>query len=385
MTETSFKIASSNCFNTCFWVKCSQISLGILSLLFLFSCDHPSQQEWIKYDPLDKKFNKNGRIDILKDHTIGLIGSASSVEFNVSGDSIVLELQSQFAHGNNFALEINNEYQQRYMIKDTLINKYTIHLPSQDHIKIGIFKTSEAATGNLIFHGIEAKNLLEPPVKRQKTIEFIGNSITCGAQSDTSEVSCGEGFYHDQHNAYLAYGPRLARALEADFFLSSVSGIGMYRNWNDENILEPIMPQVYENLYLDLNTDKRYSFESKPDIVSICLGTNDMSGGNGIKERKKFNREKFTENYISFIDKIYKHYPECQIILLNPPVLPPENKQILFSCLEDVKKYFKGKNEIVLFDFDGIEGRGCTGHPSVEDQANMSQQLLPVFKELAAK
>lgn len=354
-------------------------------LILLFSCDNPSNQGLIKFSPKEAHFKISGRFDFLEDNTIGLIGSASSIEFNVKGDSVMIKLQSQYAHGNNFALVINNEYQRRFRIKDSLINTYTVRLPSQEINKVGIFKTSEAATGNLIFHGIEARNLLDPPSKKNKTIEFIGNSITCGAQSDTSEVPCGEGFYHDQHNAYLAYGPRLARTLGAEFFLSSVSGMGIYRNWNDENILEPIMPQVYENLYLDLNADKPYSFEIKPDIVSICLGTNDMSGGDGIKERKNFNREKFIENYISFVDKVYKHYPNCEIILLNSPTIPPENKQELFSCLQEVKEHFKGKKDMVLFDFESIEINGCTGHPSIQDQDKMSQQLLPVFKRLASK
>lgn len=359
--------------------------LGLLVFILLLSCENHSKQELIKFGPRHELFKRSGRIDTLEDNSIGLIGSASSIEFNVSGDSIVLALQSQFAHGNNFALEINNEYQRRYMIKDSLIHKYTIHLPSKDANKVGVFKTSEAATGNLIFRGVEAKGLLEPPGQKMKTIEFIGNSITCGAQSDTSDVPCGEGFYHDQHNAYLAYGPRLARELNADYLLSAVSGIGIYRNWNDENELEPIMPQVYENLYLDLNSDKPYSFELKPDIVSICLGTNDMSAGDGIKVRKPFDKDKYIKNYVSFIDKIYKHYPDCQIILLNIPVSSAEKKQELFSCLKKVQGHFKGKNEIVLFDFDGIESMGCTGHPNPENQEKMAKQLLLVFKELISR
>ncbi len=65
-------------------------------------------------------------------------------------------------------------------------------------------------------------------------IEFIGNSITCGAAADPSEVPCGTGVYHDQHNAYYAYGPRVARALAANYIVRSVSGSGIYRNWNSD-------------------------------------------------------------------------------------------------------------------------------------------------------
>ena len=53
------------------------------------------------------------------------------------------------------------------------------------------------------------------------------------------------------------------------------------------------MPQVYENLYLNLDDSKKYDFSIKPDIVNICLGTNDLSYGDGVKPRLLFNREKF--------------------------------------------------------------------------------------------
>jgi len=353
----------------------------ILLSLFILSCENYSKQPLITYDPLAPNFIYDGRIDTLADNSIGLIGSASSVKFNVSGDSLILMIQSQYAQGNNFALVINSELQKRYMIRDSLINRYTIHLPSKGKNKIGIYKTSEAATGNLIFHGIEAKSILVAPERHKKTIEFIGNSITCGALSDTAEVSCGEGFYHDQHNAYLAYGPRLARALKVNYFVSAVSGIGIYRNWNDENELEPNMLQVYENLYLDLNSPKPYPFKVKPDIVSICLGTNDMSDGDGSKERKEFNKDRFIENYIVLIDKIYKHYPKCQIVLLNSPMLSADKNETLFACLETVKEHFGDSHQIELFSFEGIFPNGCFWHPSIQDHDKMANQLLPFFKK----
>jgi hypothetical protein len=71
----------------------------------------------------------------------------------------------------------------------------------------------------------------------------------------------------------------LSRVIDVDYLVSSVSGIGMYRNWNDENKEEPIMPEVYENLYLTKDNSKpKYDFVFQPNIISIALGTNDFSG-----------------------------------------------------------------------------------------------------------
>ena len=62
------------------------------------------------------------------------------------------------------------------------------------------------------------------PVRR---MEFIGNSITCGTGSDQSVVPCDKGVWQDQHNAYLSYGPAVARSFNAQWQLSAVSGIGL--------------------------------------------------------------------------------------------------------------------------------------------------------------
>ena len=360
-------------------------SICVLILVFLFACKNDQNSTFKKYSPIDQVFKVEGRKEILPDKTIALIGSASSIEFNVEGDSVEIFLQSQYAHGNSFTIVLNDANPKRFRILGDSIQRFKIALSKQNENKVGIFKATEAATGNLIFHGLKAKNLLKKPSKKPITIEFIGNSITCGAQSDTEFVACNEGFYHDQHNAYLAYGPRVARALGVNYFLSSVSGIGIYRNWNDENIQEPIMPQVYENLYLDANVNKPYDFKEIPDIVSICLGTNDMSNGDGSKPRLEFNRKKYIENYSAFIATVYKHYPHTQIVLLSSPIISGEKGELLISCLKEIQEEWSEKHPVALFEFEPLEARGCTGHPSLDDHKLLAEQLIPVYEKLLKK
>jgi hypothetical protein len=68
---------------------------------------------------------------------------------------------------------------------------------------VWIYKATEAHTGAVYIQKITGNDIrpIHPP--NAPLIEFIGNSITCGAAADTSEVRCGTGVYHDQHNAYL--------------------------------------------------------------------------------------------------------------------------------------------------------------------------------------
>ncbi|NJW55033.1 GDSL family lipase, partial [Salinimicrobium sp. CDJ15-91] len=129
------------------------------------------------------------------------------------------------------AVELNEEYKGRFRVtKDTL--KFA--LPRKDSANtIAIYKETEAANGILIFSGIRAKKIEKISEKPQVRIEFIGESMTCGMGADTTEINCDEGEWFDQHSAYMAYGPRVARELGVDYEINCVSGMGIYRNWND--------------------------------------------------------------------------------------------------------------------------------------------------------
>ena len=206
-----------------------------------------------------------------------------------------------------------------------------------------------------------------------------------GFGNDATTIPCGTGDWFDQHNAYWAYGPILARALNADYVLSSVSGYGMYRNWNDEHKDEPIIPEVYENLYLNKDSSKPYDFKFQPDLVSICLGTNDLSDGDGTKPRLPFNEEKYISNYINFIKTVYKHAPNTRLVLLNSPMVSGERNTTLVNCLKKVIQAFKEDTThkpIELFEFQPMIPNGCGSHPDIADDKVMANQLIPFFKKL---
>ncbi|SNR31180.1 SGNH/GDSL hydrolase family protein [Lutibacter flavus] len=353
-------------------------------LLTLIGCTKKSNSILLYKKANNSSFSYQGRTDVLKDSSVALISSAASVEFIVEGDSINLHLQSGNNSHNYIVVSINDEYQKRFKIDAKSITSIPLSLPKTAQNKIGIFKATEAGSGNVIFHGVEAAKISPIINDKEYFIEFIGDSVTCGAAADPNDVPCGTGEYLDQHNAYLAFGPRIARALNVNFMLSSVSGIGIYRNWNDENIEEPIMPQVYNNLYLNTDATKKYDFSIKPAIVNICLGTNDLSNGDGIKTRLPFNKEKFVLNYIEFVKTVYSHYPNTKIVLLNSPMIIGETNDLLVSCLNEVQNYFSTNTDkkVTIFQLDKAYNSGCTTHPNVEEHKEIAEKLTPFFKNL---
>lgn len=331
----------------------------------------------------DSQFYKTqGRIEKTADNAIVLIGSASSVTFDFTGKSCTISLQSKNEYGHHayVSIELDGKYKGRIRVEKEMKN-YEVKTTSGKKHTLKIFKATEASTGGILFNGTKAK-LLPTSVKEKKKIEFIGNSITCGMGADVIEIPCGQGEWFDQHNAYMAYGPVLSRNLDVDFQLSSVSGMGMYRNWNDET--EPVMPNVYENLYLNNDASKPYNFDFKPDIISIALGTNDFSEGDGTKERQPFNADKFVSNYISFLKMLYKHNPNVQIVVVNSPMVNGERDIVFTDCLEKIRDSFKNEKykPIQIFKFTAVTPHGCTSHPDAEDHKIMATQYEPFLKEL---
>ena len=356
-------------------------------LLSLFSCKNKSFTSWDANHPAIHYF---GRAILDQDKYIELIGSASYVEISFSGDSCILFLKN-IASGDNYnyvSIEVDNEYKQRLRVDGDSIKPYTIKtsLTGIDHL-LRVYKATEAQNGLVAFTGIKANELKEIVHPPAMSIEFIGNSITCGMGNDISGVPCDSGQWYDQHNAYWAYGPRVARALGTDFMLSSVSGIGIYRTWNTEH---PGMPQLYESAYLTADSSKRWDFSVKtPDVVSICLGTNDLSDGDGKTPRAKFDSTIFVKGYIDFIGTIYKHYPNTRIVLLSSPMLSGEKAKSLYNCLQtisgEIAKSYPTKASIEIFQFKPMVPKGCSYHPDKNDHEILAKELIPFFKQVLEK
>lgn len=74
------------------------------------------------------------------------------------------------------------------------------------------------------------------------------------------------------------YGPLIARAVNADFFVEAWSGKGMVRNYGDPNItsVDPF-PKYYPYTLATEWTQKWDFYAWVPDVIVINLGTNDYS------------------------------------------------------------------------------------------------------------
>lgn len=316
---------------------------------------------------------------------IELISSVVHFGFSFKGKSCTIYASINDAQGHNYLqYELDGVYQKRLKVTGSIIQPIIITADNDGPHIIWIYKATEAHTGAINIQKITGNNLQAIKPSNAPLIEFIGNSITCGAAADTSEVKCGQGVYHDQHNAYYAYGPRVSRTLNANYILSSVSGIGIYRTWNMDG---PSMPQVYGKESFHLEDTMLWNFNMyAPKIVSIALGTNDMSRGDQVHARQPFDSAVFVKNYIAFVQLVKSKYPKAIIALLSSPIISGSDRLLLQNCLGAVKQNinasYPNDKPVALFFFEPMHAGGCSGHPSVADHAILASQLLPFFKNL---
>lgn len=360
------------------------IGIGFL----YFGCSAPSNKASDTDVLQAASFHPFGRTLLSDSNGLELISSAAHVGFTFTGSECQVYAHIPDANGHNYIqYELDGVYQKRIKIPGSNPQPVVIAALKEGTHTVWLYKATEAHTGPVFLERITGTGLKALEIPDAPLIEFIGNSITCGAAADPSEVPCGTGSYHDQHNAYNAYGPRVARALKTNFILSSVSGIGVYRNWNSDG---PTMPQVYEKADFQHDSQREWNFGTyTPDIVSIALGTNDFSNGDGQRPRLPFDSTTFVENYIRFVTLVKSKYPKAQIALLSSPMVNGERGITLQNCLTAVKQNVDTAHPldtpVAVFFFKAMQARGCSGHPNVEDHAILAAEVAPFFKGLLAK
>jgi len=355
----------------------------ISSILTIHACRPAIKMN--EYSPDHKYIFSSGRIDREIPGKLRLISSGSYLSFQFRGTELSIDMQNNYEDENHhyIAIEIDGLYIGKQKVEYGKTN-FQIGSDLEDGIhKAVICKATEPISGYLEIGTIYCRELVKNEIPPTRKIEYIGNSITCGAQSDTSQIGCNEGVYHDNINAYLAYGPRVSRKFNADYVLSSVSGLGITRTWNAEH---PAIPEVYESLYL--TEDKSECWEPdafSPNLVSICLGTNDFSDGDGSYDRKPLDSATFVNEYLFFVRSIHERYPSAKVCLLNSPVFDGESREKLDSWLEFITRQVNTElagDIIAYYTFKKVYNSGCTGHPSIDDHEDIANELIPFYRRI---
>jgi hypothetical protein len=347
---------------------------------YSITAENGNVNEWnvyISYPPISassSSYQYIGRFDLSNPELPRVWASGAYIRAKFMGSYCSVVINDEVLWGNSFnyyTIRVNN----REPIRVKSVGKVNyIHvasdLPQGEHT-ITITKDTESAIGYIEFAGISVEEIIPMGTIPDRHLEFIGNSITCGAESDLSVFSCNEGSWFDRHNAYKSYGAIVARALNADYHLASVSGIGMIQSCCG---MDYVMADSYANIELNRGTTPWDFTAYSPHLVGITLGQND-----GIQDSTQF-----CSAYVNFIQTVRANYPNAHILCLTSPMGNTALTNALKRYLNGIVSHMHsiGDEKVHMYAYSRSYNRGCGGHPDVSDHSEIANELKPVIQSI---
>lgn len=343
-------------------------------LLFVFCFLNTHAKEKINFfRPDHAQIKYMGRIDFSEKIKPKMWASASQVHFTFKGTLCKVVITDEELYGkyhNYIDIIVDGNYTRIKLKskKDTILIanglRHAVH-------HVILVKSTEAGIGYIQFDGILCNKLIKSAATTSRKIESFGDSITSGMGSDTIAVGCHKADWYDQTNGYMSYAAITGRALNAQYHLTSASGIGIIHSCCDMDIL---MPQVYNKISLRDNKILWDFNKYQPDVVTICLGQND-----GVQDSAKF-----CNAYIKFVEKLREHYPAATIILLSSPMADAKLLAAFTNYLPAVRNHFfaAGDKNVFRYIFSKQSISGCDSHPSIAEHKQIAGELTAYIKEI---
>ena len=280
------------------------------------------------YTPTWENVKPLGRTHMLED-SLWLAFSGTGAEFTFHG----CRAEVTIAGDMNATKPANEENQVRiaiYMngtrVVDDMIDAkektYVVcDLDAAQDVTVRIIKLSETAmsTCGIKAIAVDSAEGIRPTAAKNRRIEFIGDSITCGYGVDDEVAE--HHFSTATEDVTKAYAYKTAAMLDADYSMVSISGYGIisgYTATGEEKITAQTIPQFYEKLGFSYGTYQRkiaasikWDFAAfQPDLIVVNLGTNDDSYTLDHPERQ----EEYCTAYTAFLKKVRANNPDAKIL-----------------------------------------------------------------------
>lgn len=260
-----------------------------------------------------------------------------------------------------------------------LLKENSVSASAYSGVKIRLVKETEiqyASSGiRLIITDSDA--IIEPTGYKERKIEFIGDSITCGyGIGGSPEVP----FSTEFESADDAYAVLCARALDADYQLVSFSGIGVISRYVEPERDEPLTDVLISSLYQETDAvlSKRMSLPAskwefhafRPQVIVVNLGTNDASYTRGVRERE----EQFFQKYAEFLRIVHTENPQAEIVC----TLGVMDHQLMPEVRRAAKMLTETSFPVLVHEEQKMrpdELLGCDAHPSAQVHRRMAESL----------
>ncbi len=258
--------------------------------------------------------------------------------------------------------------------KDTLI-VLAEGLGKGEH-EVILQKRTEGEQGRFTAHSfITEGEILQAKGRKERHIEFIGDSYTCGYGTESKDKS--DPFLAETENCNLTYAAIAARYFNADYSLVSHSGQGIARNYDNFNPGYH-MPDRFGQAF-DGDKEQKWTPQMgayTPNMVVIYLGTNDFSTGQQPHEAR------FRKNYISLLKQVKEHYGEdipvlCMGSNANPYLYDYIRSAVVASDLKNVSYM-----TISVSAHNYEDDLGASWHPNYQGQLKVASCIIPYISTM---
>ena len=179
--------------------------------------------------------------------------------------------------------------------------------PEQEHtVQVRKRTNARSSTAGLSRLVLMDGTILEPEKPKERTIEFLGDSLTVGYMASKAGKTAS-GWSTTTEDVTGTYCPQIAEAFDAQYQVVAVSGRGIVRNNGGD--AQTLFPEIYRQLDYYNNPDVPWDFAVQPDVLVINLGTNDESEAN-----ETLNPEEFRQGLYAFLKELRQYYPNAQLL-----------------------------------------------------------------------
>lgn len=368
-----------------------KIMAGVCSAVLAASCfgvtalaATESTDKLTSYEATSENVKLIGRTYRKGDST--LLGySASGIEFKCTGTKAVFNLNGE-AGPVRIGVFVNGKLVKQGYIKNKKTNAVEVDLEEGENT-VKLIKLSEGAQSVLGVESFEVDGTPQPTSAAAHTIEFIGDSITCGYGVD---APLGKTFSVYNENAAKTYAYKTAKNLGADYSFVSVSGAGIisaYSGNGDKNE-GLLVPSFYDKFcftwsWIDGEEVAQYDWnfsDYQPELIVVNLGTNDNSYTKGDEAKCA----EFEQGYVDFLKQVREKNPDAEILC----TLGLMGQELYPNIENAVKTYTDETNDSKVKTFElSVQDNAANGyavdyHPAAASHATAAEELTAAISEL---
>lgn len=239
--------------------------------------------------------------------------------------------------------------------------------------ELSIIRLTEAGFGEWHVRDIMVDGeMLARPTPRPRRIEFIGDSITCGAGNTGATAHCP--LDQNTEDETLSYAALAADQLGASHTNLCYSGRGVYRD--AKGFTSHPMTLLWKRTFVQRRDLLWQPGTLVPDAVVVNLGTNDTA--------LSYEREKYVSAQASFYKVLRKAYPDAHIAYVVGTRKTTANVQQARADLQRLVTSFGADANASFFSFASAESDehdGCAFHPGLRTHERMADAVTLHLRE----